>query len=88
MTKPEGPEGTKAIQTAPEAFNFRNPDDWSQWRHRFQIATGLNQDSTKASQHLTTLPWRRGRRSAFLYEHYGGGEGGPLDSSRQAQWVL
>ena len=28
----------------PNAFNFKNPDDWSKWFDQLQIASGLNQD--------------------------------------------
>jgi len=40
----------------PEQFNFRNPDDWSRWKRRFQQfreASGLSEAS--ASKQISTL---------------------------------
>ena len=41
----------------PEAFDFKNPDDWSRWKSRFQqfrVASGLDEQS-EAKQVSTLL---------------------------------
>ncbi len=40
----------------PEPFNFRNPDDWPRWKHRFvpsREVSSLTADS--ARKHVNTL---------------------------------
>ena len=52
-----GSGGMAQIQLPlPDRFNFRNPDDWSRWRRRFQQfreASGLSDES--AAKQISTV---------------------------------
>ena len=48
----------------PEQFDFRNPDDWSRWKRRFEqfrVASGLTQDS--ADKQISTLLYCLGEQA-------------------------
>lgn len=60
----------------PHSFNFQNPDDWSQWKRRFEqycLASGLSEESEV--REVSTLLYCLGEEAKDVLRRTGKGQG-------------